>query len=284
VNGDPPSATDHGSAVTLNDWQQGDCALNVSGFLYRFAREHPATPESRDAADASDVVEVDTSGFVVVTQTCDIQRAVADRPFVVVCALVECPDWADMDEIKKGMRPRFVHIPVLASRGLVADLDQVMTIEKPLLISWPRIRGCQSDSEQRAFAAAVSRKFLRFAFPDDLVAVVADLTTLIKRKHGRPESDEGKALRELREIRVAATPDWTAENVELYFLFIRREDQGEALRQPWAHWLEKWLSLEQPTTRYFKVHGVVLPLSQIRADEYAASDQLDLDHLSPNVD
>ena len=40
--------------------------------------------------DESDVVEVDIPGFVVVSQTCDIQRAAADRPFVTVCALLEC--------------------------------------------------------------------------------------------------------------------------------------------------------------------------------------------------
>jgi hypothetical protein len=99
----------------------------------------------------------------------------------------------------------------------------------------------------------------------DFVGVVADLTTLIERKHGRMDSDEGRALRGLREIRVAATPDWTAKNRELHFLFIRNEEQGEASRQPWSHWLEKWLSLVQRTARYSKGEGIALPLSKIRA-------------------
>lgn len=285
MNGDPPSAAENqDSANTVADWQQGDCALNVSGFLYRFSRQTPATPESRTAADESDVVEVDTPGFVIVTQTCDIQRGVQERPYAAICALIDCPDWTSIEEIKKGLRPRFAYVPGVASRGLIADFDQMMTIEKPLLASWSRLPGCETASEQRAFAAAVSRKFARFAFPDDFVAVVANLTDLIKRKHSKSESDEGKALRELQEIRVAATPDWNRDKVELHFLFIRREEQVGALSQTWSHWLTRWLGVVKPTDRYVTVSGVVLPLSKIRADEYVVSDQLDLDHLSPNVD
>jgi len=265
----------------LGSWQQGDCALGVSGFIYRFKTTRPVTPESRSAGDESDVVEAEVPGFVVVTQTCDILRAVPDRPYIDICALVKCPNWTSMEEIKKGLRPRFAIVPGVADREAVADLDQVMTIEKPVLASWTRVQGCRTDNELRAFAAAISRKFSRFAFPDDFVAASGKLVDAIRRKHGKPESDEGKALRELREIRVAATPDWNADKVHLQFFFLRRDAQNSVFNQTWDHWLAKWLGLMLPSGRYISVDGVVLPLSRMQADEYVASDQLDLDHLSP---
>ncbi len=267
--------------LKLGAWQQGDCALEISGFLYRFQLGRPAAAESRSVEDHSDVVEVETPGLVVVSQTCDIQRTVQNRPFVELAALVDCSGRVDIEEIKKGMRPRFAYVPGVAAKTLVADLDQIMTIEKPLLVSWPRQEGCRSDAERRDFAKSIARNFSRFAFPDDFGALVAKLLALIRKKHGKPESDEGKALRALREIRVAASPHWNVSAVELMFFFIRHEEQIDFSAKSWAHWCAKWLDLIGIAGRYTSVDGVVQPLSRLRADEYVASDRLDLDHLSP---
>ena len=280
IQGPGDSRSSDIESAALSNWQQGDCVLNVSGFLYRFHAQEPATFESQEAAGESDVVEVDVPGFVVVSQTCDIQRAAAERPFVTVCALLQCSEWLSVDDVRKCLRPRFAFVPGVASLGLVADLDQVMTIEKPLMTSWQSTRGCQTDNDQRAFAAAVARKFARFAFPDDFVQLMGDFTNLVKRKHGRMQSDEGRALAALREIRVAATPDWNAASIQLHFTFIRHDEQTAAAGQSWAHWLAKWLAQIPKVGRYAAVHGVVSSLPEIRADEYVVSDQLDLDHLS----
>jgi hypothetical protein len=269
---------------SLTDWQQGDCSLSVSGFLYRFDTQEPATSEAQGAAGESDVVEVAVPGLVLITQTCDVQRVVAERPFVTLCALIACPDGIDLEDIRKCLRPRYVYLPGVAARGLIADLDQVMTVEKPLLKSWARTRGCESDGDQRTFAAAVARKFERFAFPDDFIALMSDFTDLVKRKHGRMQSDEGQALVSLEEIRVAASPDWNAQAVQLQFMFVRRQDQTAPPGKAWSYWLAKWLAKIPPGGRFAEVHGVVLPLSQIRADEYVASDRLDLDHLSKTLE
>ena len=271
----------HDIQVALTPWQQGDCALGVSGFVYRIDARHSVTAEIRSDTETTDVVEADVPGFVVLSQTCDIQRAVTQRPYVKVCALVQCPDGIDIEEIRKGFRPQFAYVPGVAERGLIADLDQVMTIEKPLLASWTRVVGCSNDSDLRVFASAVSRKFSRFAFPDDFVAALRKLTDLVRLKHGKPESDEGKALRELREIRVAAAPSWNAETVNLHFFFIRPEKHPQTLRQSWAHWTKKWLDLIPPSGRYVSVDGIAIPLSKMLADEYLASDRLDFDYLSP---
>jgi hypothetical protein len=100
-------------------------------------------------------------------------------------------------------------------------------------------------------------------------------------RNNQQESDEGKALRELREIRVAATPDWNADQVQLNFFFIRGDARSSVLDQTWDHWLTKWLGLLPRSGRYVSIEGLVLTLSEMQADEYIASDQLDLDHLSP---
>jgi hypothetical protein len=283
VTREVPAADDFADInVKLRTWQQGDCALvEVSGFLYRFQLGRPAAAESRSVEGGSDVVEVETPGLVVVSQTCDIQRTVQERPLVEVAALVARS--MDIDEVKKGMRPRFTCVPGVAAKTLVADLDQIMTIEKPLLVSWPHIEGCRSDAERREFAKAIARKFSRFAFPDDFVALVANLVDRIRKKHGKTESEEGKALRALSEIRVAASPHWNVGSVELMFYFIRHEEQIDFGAKSWAHWCTKWLDLIETTGRYISVDGVVQPLSGLRADEYVASDRLDLEHLSPPV-
>ena len=176
-----------------------------------------------------------------------------------------------MDDVRKCLRPRYAFVPGVASHGLVSDLDQVMTIEKPLLTSWQRTRGCQTDNEQRTFAAAVARKFARFAFPDAFVQLLSDFTNLCKRKHGRIQSEEGQALAALREICVFATPDWSASSVQLHFLFIRHDEQTETTGGPWAQWLTKWLAQIPQSGRYAGVHGAVSSLSEISADEYVIS-------------
>jgi 3-hydroxymyristoyl/3-hydroxydecanoyl-(acyl carrier protein) dehydratase len=188
-----------------------------------------------------------------------------------------------VDDVRKCLRPRYAFVPGVASLGLVADLDQVMTIEKPLLTSWKSTRGCQTDNEQRTLAAAEARKFARFAFPDDFVQLLSNFTNLVKRKHGRVQSEEGQALAALREIRVSATPDWSASSVQLHFISIGHDEQTETTGGSWAQWLTKWLAQIPKSGRYAAVHGVVSSLSEIRADEYVISDQLDLDHLTDSL-
>lgn len=89
-------------------------------------------------------------------------------------------------------------MPLLSERKLVADLDRVMAVEKPLLATWDRIPGWSTDAEARAFALALSRKRLRFALPDDFTALVRKLQSRLADKHEK-NSDEGRGLRALDE-------------------------------------------------------------------------------------
>ncbi len=252
----------------LADWRQGDCTLGEHWFVQRTIAD----------AEGVDLRETLVLGLVVLTQTCDVIRASANRPDLEVCPLVKvAPDVLHM--VKKGSRPQYAYVPAVASNELVADLDRVMTVDKRVAAGWTRTAGCGSDPEVRAFAIAIGRKRTRFAFPNDFVEHVRKLQSRMTDKHGR-ESPEGRALRALREIRVVATPSWDDATVSLMYWFIRDDRDDDFEGTEWATLLEKWLALAPVAGRYGVVEGQLTSLARLTADEYVHSDPLDLDHLS----
>jgi hypothetical protein len=268
---------------SLEDWQQGDLTLESVEFIYKSLAALPVTAPPSETTEVSETLSAESPGLVVISQTCDIQRAVSERPYVLMSPLMTCPESFPIDEVEKGLRPQYALVPAVASLNLVADLDQVMTVEKPLLVSWHRTRGCRNDEELREFASNLARKFSRFAFPNDFMRWIGKFRDSIKGKHGSSFSEEGAALRALREIRVTATPTWHASEIELFFHFVREEDEPNGPSKPWYHWLGLWLSSLKPAGRFKRVEGVVLPPSNILMSDYLVSDRLDLDHLSRSV-
>lgn len=208
---------------SLASWRQGDFVLGEHWFLFRTDAKRPLTSDAAIAAGMDgDVVEVEVCGFVIITQTCDIVRRCGGRPFVEVCPLVKVDD-TTFHEVEFGRRPNYAFVPGAAQQQLVADLDRVMTIEKSVVAGWVRVEGCTTDADTRRLSRALARKRARMAFPDDFVAAASKLTSRLSSKHDK-DSDEGRALRSLREIRVQASPSWDADRIELMFFFIRNED------------------------------------------------------------
>jgi hypothetical protein len=158
----------------LSKWSQGDCTIGDDcWFVARFDPKRPLKPSSQDVAAANaeaDLAESAVSGFVVVTQTCDLVRSCADRAFLEISPLVEV-DAEMLAEIKRLKRPNYAYITGVADLFLVADLDRVMTVEKAVVAKWERIKGCPSDADTRALAEALSRKRSRFAFPIDSTSI-----------------------------------------------------------------------------------------------------------------
>ena len=138
--------------------------------------------------------------------------------------------------------------------------------------------GFTTDAEARTFALALSRKRSRFAFPDEFNHLVKALQTRIRDKHDKT-TEEGRALRALREIRVSASPTWEAPDVELFFWFVKDADSAVETRS-WETTLTGWMALVTPKDRYTKVEAVAVTLGDMTAQEYIESDRLDLDHLS----
>ena len=263
----------------LRDWRQGDCVLGEHWFLFRLKVETPLTEEAAEAAsEGADAGEAEVRGFMVATQTCDIVRSCGERPFIEVCPLVEFGN-DDLQQVERGRRPRYAFVPGVAQHRLVADLDRIMTVEKSVVASWERASGCRTDEETRRVARALARKRRRFAFPEDFTRLVRRLQNRLQDKHDR-NSEEGRALRALREIRVRAAPSWGADKVEITFLFIRDDDAPGFEGSPWYEHRDAWLALVPPSGRFHVVDGLVVTLDDLTARDYVESDPLDLDHLS----
>jgi hypothetical protein len=154
-----------------------------------------------------------------------------------------------------------------------------MTVEKSVVAKWQRISGCPSDEQAGRFASALARKRERVAFPDDFTMLAKRLTARLTDKHDR-KSDEGNALRSLREIRVRAAPSWDAQSVELMFWFIQEDTVGIPEPGPLEKQLSAWLGLFAPAGRFTSVEGQVVTLDDMTARDYVDSDPFDLDHLS----
>jgi hypothetical protein len=171
-------------------------------------------------------------------------------------------------------------VPALGESRLVANLDSLVTVEKGVLAGVPKssfIRGIRNDTEARAFAESLSRKFARFAFPDDFVSAVGPIQERIREKHGR-NSKEGKAYEELREIRLVAMPGWEAPSPEIEFLFVRSEDGSASGELGEA--VEKLMAKFVATGQFENPRHRIVSLREMSAALYVASVPLDLDYLS----
>lgn len=263
-------------------WRQGDLAFDEGWFVHAADGSQPLTAASDEAEDGLQALTTEVEGLVVVSQTCDVVRGCVGRPFVEVAPLVEVSE-ADLRAIARGRIPRYAVVPGARARRLVADLDRAMTVEKAVVASWERTPGCPTDQARRDFAQALVRKRARAAFPDDFTPVVAALQDRLQEKHDK-NSEEGRALRALRQVRVRAAPSWAAQAVEITFWFVPEEDDLEFEGKPWHEHLERWEKLVVATGRFSKVHVAVRALSDLTAREYVESDRLDLDHLSTRPD
>lgn len=267
--------------TALSEWRQGDFALEERWFVHAADLSQPLTPaagEERETGAAGlQAVMSEVDGLVVVSQTCDVVRKSAERPFIEVCPVVSVPE-EKLADIEKGRRPAHATFHALSKHGLAVDLDRVMTVEKGVVASWTRTPGCRDATESTAFARALARKRVRFAFPDDFTIAAGKLQERMKKKHDK-DSPEGRALRALREIRVSASPSWDAAKVQVDFWFIREPEQRHFEGESWDTHLENWLALLESTGR-FEFEGTVVALEDMTAAEYVASAPLDLDHLS----
>jgi hypothetical protein len=265
--------------AALGDWQQGDLALSEAWFVHL---GDPTVPLSEAAAETDgqgvQALTSEVAGLIVVTQTCDIVRSCTARPYVEVAPLVQVSEEA-FGHVLRGRRPGHATLPILRSGCLVADLDRVMTVEKSIVATWERTPGCSDDTDRHIFAQALARKRSRFAFPDDFATFARKLQGRLTAKHEK-NTDEGRGLRALREIRVHAAPSWEALQIRIFFWFVRDDADVRFEGKSWADLLKEWLKLVPPAGRFETIDGLVVTLQDMNAEEYVDSDPLDLDHLS----
>lgn len=267
--------------AALGAWRQGDLALEESWFVHMGDSALPLTGASAQSEGGIQALTSEVHGLVVVTQTCDVVRSCVTRPYIEVAPLVRVTE-DDLYQVKRGRRPARATLPTLARELLVADLDRIMTVEKSVVASWKRTPGFARDDDGRAFAQALARKRVRFAFPDDFTTLVRKLHSRVGDKHDK-NTKEGRGLRALREIRVCGSPSWDAASVEVFFWFIRDDADTTFDGENWADLLKAWLKLVPATGRFTIVDGQIATLEEMTARDYADSDPLDLDHLSSTV-
>lgn len=269
--------------AALREWRQGDLALDESWFIHVGDSRVPLSEAAAQAeGDGIQSLFSEVAGLVVITQTCDLVRSCTTRPYIEVAPLMRVSA-GDLHAIQRGRRPAHATLPALVEGSLVADLDRVMTVEKSIVATWTRTAGYVSDVDGRAFAHALARKRIRFAFPDDFTTFAKKLQGRLVEKHDK-STDEGRGLRALREIRVQAAPTWDAPAIELFFWFVRGDQDADFEGKSWADLLTEWLKLVPTTGRFRSVDGQVVALEDMNAAEYVESDPLDLDHLSSAAD
>ena len=208
----------------MKPWRQGDIA-NAQVFNHFADLRRPTTDASLELSERSYSAEkpevrigTEVESLVVLTQTCDLQRSAAKRPYVELSPLVRV-DVATAKAAAAREMPRYAAIAAMGP-GAVADLDRIMTVEKGWLSYVPRTPGWETDEEIRLFQAAVARRYQRFAFPDDFVTSVDKLRDRIVHRHGRENSAEGQLFGLVKEIRVKAAPHWSKSHIDVALIFI----------------------------------------------------------------
>ena len=281
-----PQPTDHFSDVdkALEQWRQGDIILAPAFNLIHLAKlTQPLTPAATEAqlgaapnADP-EILETAADGFIVLTQTCDLVRDAKNKPYAHLALLRPAATADEFRQTRRCERPSLAYVPAVADRNLVADLNRIMTVEKSILASFARTPGFGTADEADAFAAALSRHRRRFAFPDAFNAAIGKFQKRLKDRAGK-NSDEGRHVDALIEVRVTASPSWEADKVAITLWLIKR---GDPDKQQWLHFMAEWVKLIDQTGRYvLDSEPRLRRLDDMRASEYFASHQLDLDHLS----
>lgn len=213
-----------------SEWRQGDIFRNAKAFVF----DHNWTPK---------VVE-DTDSVVVISQSCD--ASLPHRQRIQIAPLVRLKDPDDLREAASGARTQYVAVP-RAGADFFADLDGITTVAKTALIPCDRVAGVESDDEVREFAFSVSRRYGRFAYPNEVNDCLNPLTEALKAKARKENSPLGQAVAGVHSIRVQCA-DWTQPPHQLTLIVILQaniipfpEDVGEPPDD-----------LDAPTDRNFK--------------------------------
>jgi len=269
-------AQDTGIEAQLAEWQQGDFSINCGGFLFG-----DSSLEDGNAIDP--VIDDNIEGFAVITQTCDIVRETNSVPYVTVCALTKI-DPSRLVDLEKGQAPRFGLLSGI-DEGVVADFSRTMTISKELLIAWSKRRGCPTVKDQVAFARSLETYFGRFAFPDDFNLSISSLRKAILSKYSKTQSELGKAIRSIRELRVFPHNNWNDQHsVPITFIFVLDDEDHRELKERAAILKEVKPKIDAiKWSAPFSLHddGIqVTTLSDMTAADYLNSYALDVNSIS----
>lgn len=278
--------------VIIRSWRQGDFTFGLRTIVVvaHGAEASPTagatwTKDSPIPLSDLDIIDRDALGFVVISQTCELQRAREVDPHVLVAPLVSLDD-PEFNEVRALKRPRYAGIPVLSPHRMVADLSRVLTISRELLAKCSRdgsltdgsASPVEIDKASRVFAFIIARKFSRAALPDDFVEWIRPLREQAQKRHGK-QNDEGRALGLLAEIRVLPKPHWQGEEVHCEIIGVLLDDPADTTAVTVTTWLQQAAAKLPPSSRF--THSTrIVAASALSAKTWQDSDILDLDYLS----
>lgn len=285
----------------LIGWQQGDVLQSDEAALVVVADVHrPLTEVAADAAsevggsgDRLMLVEEEVEGLVITSQTCDVIETCVTTPELTLSPIVRLAG-EKAAVAAAGWVPRYAPVPGVGDDAF-ADLGRSTTLQKGALTSWKQTRGLRSDEETRTFQRIAGRNVGRFAFPDDMKPATDALRMRLRKKRDK-DSFEGRALNMVEEIRMLATPDWSASDidVDIYFLGSTRGEmaaleEAEKEKTPQKGQVSDWEALRVEWQNRCSPYGVIktlrvqiLGLDEFDARSYVDSDAMDLGGMSPN--
>lgn len=156
-------------------------------------------------------------GVAVISQSCDAAQSIRDRIHVVPVVLLE---GAQASEAASGKRISYAALRELGD-GYFANLETVVTLPKAILATVNRASGIIEDEHVRRFAGSVSRKYGRFAFPDDVVHALDPLRDVLRSKARKERTPLGRILADVYGIRVeAAGQSWLTPPHDLTLIVI----------------------------------------------------------------
>jgi hypothetical protein len=161
-----------------------------------------------------------TDQIVMVTQTCDLQRT-TENEYTCQVAPVLKAEPGYFREVARGRRPGFAAVPWLGEYR-VADLSRITTVERTVVFEQASAGRPRTTDEELDFAEAITRHFARIALSNEVNQVLSPFVDRVKEKEGK-NSDEGRCIEQLYEIRLEADPTFDHPSPALTVLFILRE-------------------------------------------------------------
>lgn len=199
------SAASQGAiAIDCTLWRQGD-VFDLDGIWTTGPGGDPTRQET-------------PLGVAVISQSCDAAQSDRDLIHVVPVVLL---DGVRATEAASGKRISYAALPEL-SESHFADLETVVTMPKSTLATGTRRAGVQNTREVRRFAGAVSRKYGRFAFPDEVVHTLDPLREVLRSKARKEQTPLGRVLAGVYGIRVEASlpGGWESPPYDLVLIVI----------------------------------------------------------------
>jgi hypothetical protein len=218
-------------------FRQGDLVESIPT-LHLADLARPLTPAAEQQAELArgegdelgvEPVEVPYEYGVIVSQTCDVRSNV--RPIIKVAPVLEMPDpeavqsarrrsrrATEIDDIKRGMH---VHKILLdGPEGYwYADLEQITTIEKSLLLGKTPTVGFSTQDGYRDFAFRCGHVHDRPAVPDEVEKPVLNSLRTFFRELARAGDEEFSLLNRGLDEEALWLDDWDSPTqAQLWFL------------------------------------------------------------------